>query len=338
MQYHHRRVCGICDGFGHMHADPVTQFNREGLLLEQSGLTAAQVEQTHDTLTAFFQHLMYTVRTLGLEDELRDRGFHEIKTRHEGRYDFPISSFAADMPWLTTQAPWLPAVRSILGADCRLMASGCMLSLPGSKHQPEHSDGDHLSMKKHLPCYALNVFVPLCDVNVRNGCTEFAPATHVLHNWATPMERVNVSISAGHYLLFDYRLRHRGLGNMSDEARPLLYITYSIPSFADNWNFSSKRYKKLPSVPKPLSREERVAAKKKREQETRLPQGALSSVTVGAPDEKAACDDLGGQPQQQQQPRQEEEDGEQQQQQLVTSSKKTKNALKKLQIEMAAPS
>jgi ectoine hydroxylase-related dioxygenase (phytanoyl-CoA dioxygenase family) len=38
--------------------------------------------------------------------------------------------------------------------------------------QKWHGDGDHQSESKHLPPYAVNIFVPLTDITKANGPTE----------------------------------------------------------------------------------------------------------------------------------------------------------------------
>jgi hypothetical protein len=53
---------------------------------------------------------------------------------------------------------------------------------------------------------------------------------------------------AGQPLLFDYRIRHRGLGNKSTTPRPCLYLTYAVASYDDRANFAGSRYKKLPGA------------------------------------------------------------------------------------------
>ena len=64
-------------------------------------------------------------------------------------------------------------------------------------------------------------------------------------------------VKAGQALIFDYRTRHRGLGNSSGDERPLLYLTYARPFWLDVYNFDTKRYQQLPEV-KHFSREERM--------------------------------------------------------------------------------
>ena len=62
-------------------------------------------------------------------------------------------------------------------------------------------------------------------------------------------------------LVFDYRNGHRGMGNNTDEVRPVLYLTYSANGkFTDEVNFSKRRYHKLGEmIAAPKSREERQA-------------------------------------------------------------------------------
>lgn len=123
-----------------------------------------------------------------------------------------------------------------------------MLSMPGSETQPWHSDGDHLSSKKHLPVHCLNVFVPLVHLTPENGGTEMVPTTHILGHYDDKQPSTTVLAEAGQCILFDFRLRHRGLGNKSRKPRPLLYVTYCIPSFRDTMNFNKRRYLTLPRL------------------------------------------------------------------------------------------
>lgn len=135
-------------------------------------------------------------------------------------------------------------MRAILG-DCNFIHAGCMLSLPGSEAQPYHQDGPHLH-KNHLPVHALNVFVPLVDLRVANGPTEFIPDSH--RNYDVDRHPVQFELNAGQCLLFDYRVKHRGIANRSDRPRPVLYFTYAKPFFVDEANFSEKRYREMPPL------------------------------------------------------------------------------------------
>ena len=47
-------------------------------------------------------------------------------------------------------------------------------------------------------------------------------------------------LAAGSILLFDYRCLHRGLANVSDEARPIAYVVYSAAGARDVHNFPAE--------------------------------------------------------------------------------------------------
>ena len=162
-------------------------------------------------------------------------------------------------------APWMPLVHAALGADAALTHFGCMLSFPGSATQPWHSDGPHVlshgDERFVAPLHALNVFVPLVDLTPSNGPTDYVPTSHMDYDAKTGSK--TPSFKAGSALLFDYRLKHRGLGNTGDEPRPLLYITYAKPFFLDVYNFDRRRYKSLPVVEQHATREERRKKRQK---------------------------------------------------------------------------
>jgi len=193
----------------------------------------------------------YTIQTLQLNEVLEQKGFTEFKLRCPGRYDMQVPELAQkEYDFLRHKAPWMSAIKAILGEDCKLTVMGCMLSQPNSKTQEWHSDGDHLSDHEHLEPYAINIFVPLVDMDASLGPTEFVPTTHLLFNYdpITSITPITICTKAGECLFFDYRIKHRGLGNRGGHARPVLYITYGKKDWADKENFSKKRYGKLPEL------------------------------------------------------------------------------------------
>ena len=149
---------------------------------------------------------------------MKNVGFTEFKLRGPGRYDLNPPALKDDDAFAffrSDDAPWVAACRSILGDDMKCIAMGCMLSMPGSDAQPMHQDGPHLNADaydkqegggsgeagvptktkksaggkkggsgsatvEHLDPYAINVFVPLVDISVENGGTEFWLGTHRL--------------------------------------------------------------------------------------------------------------------------------------------------------------
>ena len=240
----------------------VKEFMTQGICTYEPGLTKAQVRSCRKHIYNMFDTTMSTIKRLDKLEDLEKIGFTNFKLRHKGRYDLQIDAFKGEaFDYLRESAPWLPLVRAILGEGCVLGHSGVMLSLPGSETQPWHSDGPHLNHQEHDLPHCVNVFVPLVHITAQNGGTEMVPETHLLGAYEDEScESRTVQAKSGTCILFDYRLRHRGLGNRtSDVPRPLMYLTYCQPHYRDDANFSSGRYmKELPKMTHSLSRKQRA--------------------------------------------------------------------------------
>ena len=115
--------------------------------------------------------------------------------------------------------------------------AGCVTSVPSASAQSWHSDGGEPGM--------FNVFVPLVDLTRSNGPTELQPGSHRLdlaeaapgldeqgegdeRSWVAPL------LKAGDILIFDYRIRHRGLPNDSTSNRPVAYMAYALGEARDS--------------------------------------------------------------------------------------------------------
>eukprot|EP00586_Coscinodiscus_wailesii_P009797 CAMPEP_0172513084 /NCGR_PEP_ID=MMETSP1066-20121228/249577_1 /TAXON_ID=671091 /ORGANISM="Coscinodiscus wailesii, Strain CCMP2513" /LENGTH=482 /DNA_ID=CAMNT_0013293183 /DNA_START=20 /DNA_END=1468 /DNA_ORIENTATION=+ len=231
-------------------------------------LTPEQIEMCYSAALNHFDKVMYTVKARMLYGEL-SQGFDLLRERGRGRYDMEIPCFdTAPFKFLMSEnAPWMPLVSMILGEDAVLIHKGCFLSLPGSEAQVYHQDGVHLCKERQKKCHAINVFIPLCDLTTKNGATEYCLGSHYLgHDCFFKSHCITPLASAGSPIIFDYRLGHRGLANMSDEPRPILYLTYTASGFRDAMNFSRKRYRKLGQmVSLPVSRSERAKKRAKEE-------------------------------------------------------------------------
>jgi hypothetical protein len=227
-------------------------------------LTRKQIALCYNTIIHHYERVMYTVKAKALFSELTD-GFDVFRERGMGRYDMTIKEF--DLPEFSflydlEKAAWMPVVKKILDEDAVLVHKGAFLSMPGSSTQVYHQDGVHLNKKYQKPCHAINVFIPLVDLTLKNGPTEFCIGSHYLGHEHFRKDMLHTPTpAAGCPLIFDYRLGHRGLGNSSSEPRPIVYLTYTRASkeFRDSVNFSSKSYHKLGDpIEKPLSRQERA--------------------------------------------------------------------------------
>lgn len=223
---------------------------------------------SYDAGIEHYDQVMRTVKARGLTRELQD-GFNLLRERGAGRYDMELPVF--DKPkfrFLTDmkKSPWMPVVRAILGNDVVLIHKGMFLSMPGSAKQVYHQDGIHLTQQYQKPCHAINVFIPLIDMTLDHGPTEFCLGSHILGQENFQEEFLYTpTVSAGTPVIFDYRVGHRGLANNSPECRPIVYCSYARVSdagnaaFRDSINFSKKRYHQLGDlVEKGLTREERA--------------------------------------------------------------------------------
>lgn len=229
-------------------------------------LNEQQIQLCYDAGMEHYDQIMRTVSARDLFRELED-GFDLLRERGKGRWDMNLPEFdTSSYAFLndTKKSPWMPVVREILGKDVVLIHKGIFLSMPGSSKQVYHQDGPHLTTQYQKPCHAINVFVPLVDLDFDNGPTEFCLGSHILGYDVLDEDYVTIpTVSAGTPIIFDYRLGHRGLGNSSTTCRPILYCTYAASAdgkeFRDSVNFSRKRYHRIGDlVDKGLTRAERA--------------------------------------------------------------------------------
>ena len=194
--------------------------------------------------------------------------FSEVSSRCLGRLDIKLPAEVVQQHFSNQDAPWLSAVRAILGGeqDCHLAYCGLISSFPGSFSQPFHGDGPHLfGSSLQLPPHAVNVFVPLHAITEELGPTEFFPGSHKIDT-ATAIGRALATFSSltqasslkilencmqigkvpvqpllqpnRDILLYDYRTVHRGTSNKSlNTTRRMLYLLYTKSWFRDHINF-----------------------------------------------------------------------------------------------------
>ena len=196
--------------------------------------------------------------SLKLEQEHAFR-YHEVASRCFGRLD---SRYLMDKPPFNHEEvvnnPWLkPLIHSLLGQDAKLVYTGLILSYPDSADQPWHQDGEALfgdAPVSDLPPYALNVFMPLRDISIELGPTEFWVGSHkesicrdIMRTLqsdtnASSDQIIGPLLQKGDVLIYDYRICHRGTRNLcTEEIRPMLYLMYARPWFHEHLNFGVDR-------------------------------------------------------------------------------------------------
>lgn len=138
----------------------------------------------------------------------------------------------------------MPLIEALLGEDCILNGYGSVASLPGAKDQNLHYDHPFLfgddEIDPILPSYAITAIIPLVDITEETGATVMGKYTHRLPSDLKPehgAETVFPYTSVGSVILMDFKLRHGGMANRSNEVRPILYNIYSRPWFRDCVNY-----------------------------------------------------------------------------------------------------
>jgi len=230
------------------------QFHEQGVCCPARALDDKQVTASYDAVIKHYQDVMYTLRQLGVDQELSESsGYDTFKMRDKGRYDMVVPAFQTEQfSWFNKDAPWMPEVKAILGDDAERVYSACILSMPESAAQKWHSDGDHCHDSFQLPAHCINVFIPLVPLETANGPTEFIPGSHL--DWyvdtTTSLSTPSLVLTApaGQPIAFDHRIKHRCLANNSQDPRPLVYITYAKKWYVDLNNSTQAGYQKLPPL------------------------------------------------------------------------------------------
>jgi ectoine hydroxylase-related dioxygenase (phytanoyl-CoA dioxygenase family) len=133
-----------------------------------------------------------------------------------------------------------------LGDNFHLTNFTIVVSHPGASMQHFHRDHDHLffdpGVGPNLPVYAINVAMPLIDVDIKTGPTAVWLGSHRL---AQGVAVENDAMTAcelrrGDLMLLDYRTLHTGLPNASRQPRPIVYMVYARSWFFDHNNHISR--------------------------------------------------------------------------------------------------
>lgn len=136
----------------------------------------------------------------------------------------------------------LKFLTALMGPNMRLSGVSAVASYPGADQQRMHRDSGQLFPEYHvgptLPTYAINVSVPMIDVDAIIGPTGVWPGSHRFPDTKLPPPedlRV-IPFQRGDAVLIDYRCMHAGLPNTSTVVRPILYMVYARPWFFDDEN------------------------------------------------------------------------------------------------------
>lgn len=142
-----------------------------------------------------------------------------------------------------------PFFQHRLGQDCILGAMSSVVSFPGAPDQRLHRDseplfGDDYAFETANPSYAMTVLIPLVDCNLSTGCTRVWPGSHRCSTNEEALESstaIDPEVTVGSVLITDCKLLHRGAANLSDQVRPLLYLSYHRKWFRDFWGYEDRQ-------------------------------------------------------------------------------------------------
>ena len=143
----------------------------------------------------------------------------------------------------------LALARKLMGDDLIVGEMGVVISHGGAGAQEIHRDSAFLfgglDMEIDLPPFAMTMLVPLLDVTLDMGPTEFWAGSHRLRDEAavTTVPPQRTALSAGSVVLIDSRVLHRGGANVSGPVRPTAYF-----SFHRSWYQENPGYEKKPQV------------------------------------------------------------------------------------------
>jgi hypothetical protein len=207
---------------------------------------------------AILDHLLEPERLAALHGEFA-RGYarylEDVKhpeTHRVGhrRYLVPVAfsgGFADPAVW--GHPLLLAAIRQLLGSDAIIEAFGGIVSLGHSLNQHAHRDSGMLFEQEGatgLPCHALTYALPLVGMDDWIGTTALWPASHRWPDSVSGAPAPDVpDVPAGSALLWDFRTWHYGTGNHTDDARPMLYATFSRSWYRDARNFKGREQFRL---------------------------------------------------------------------------------------------
>lgn len=212
------------------------QFDREGYIIFESVLSAAELQRYRDALAPW------------LEKNLRGRN------NFEGYRTNRVYAMLAKDPVFADMAAHplaLAFAEADLGTSCLLSAMLAINLLPGETVQPWHFDDGNIDIPTPRPSYGVSAFWALDDTSEENGATEIVPGSHLLSQESLAAEMAGVYkigsedsnqdeharsdaikavMPAGSLMLTKGTLLHRGGANRSDKSRMVV-----TPQYCPGW-------------------------------------------------------------------------------------------------------
>jgi ectoine hydroxylase-related dioxygenase (phytanoyl-CoA dioxygenase family) len=227
----------------------VAQFSEHGCLVLGSVFPASFVAELYEAYEARYGG----ITAEEMESRCRQPGatpFFEVGQR---RYEVaPVLKPPFSDPRLYANDMIRSLIDPLLGEGYKVSSLTIVVSYPGSEMQHVHRDHSHLfpqeNVGRDMPPHAINVAVPLVDLDAEVGSTGLWLGSH---RWETDApcnveQMVAPTLQRGDCMMIDYRTMHGGLPNRSTRVRPILYVVYARPWFFDEKNFVSRNPLDMP--------------------------------------------------------------------------------------------
>jgi ectoine hydroxylase-related dioxygenase (phytanoyl-CoA dioxygenase family) len=189
--------------------------------------------------------------------------FREIASRGNERFDLLLQSSSSSKVRGIIETRAIERISAMVevllgGRDEVDFDLSVVYSKPGAPDQGWHADGDHQKgasdvgwningWKNDLAeAYALCVFIPLIDLDIETGYTQFWPASHQSRGLVGfgQVAKLTESVwdgkcKAGDAIWYDYRTMHRGLQNCSSKLRPVVQILFKKKWYKETRNYGT---------------------------------------------------------------------------------------------------
>lgn len=166
------------------------------------------------------------------------------------RAQIPVAPAGAlGNPLLFANPGVMRLVHHFMGPNAIIGEMGGVISHPGSQPQYTHRDSGFLfgglPVELDLPPPSLTITVPLVDVPLESGPTEYWAGSHRdIDPGALEAVRAvaprRTALRAGTVLFYDGRLIHRGGPNHSESIRPIVYVAYQHPWYLERPGYEAK--------------------------------------------------------------------------------------------------
>ena len=235
-------------------------FDKHGCVLLRGAFPLATIEAMHREYVAQFG----TMDLAAMRGEAAKPAPNRFLRVGQGRYDITLRMTGAfGRTEVIANTLLLKVLAPLLGDDMQMSNLSVAVAHPGATTQHAHSDHPQLfsepGISATLPVYAVNVAVPLIDVDIETWPTGVCLGSHRSEPKALTAPTA-CTLRRGDCLLLDYRTLYAGLPNRSARARPIVHMVYACRWFFDHRNhvrripldMSFEHYDELPQSVRPL--------------------------------------------------------------------------------------